>query len=96
MPLLVMGCGRTPNSFEVHAPDAASAELQLCGQVTNLKRSGDKLTATRGISCEGDGAIIVRFPNRAPVSCPVGYATPDAVQNFRFKVDGGQCKPSDV
>jgi len=90
------GCDRAANTFEVNAPDAGSAELQLCGKATSLERSGDKLTVTRAISCEGDGVITVHFPNRPPVSCPIGYVTPGAVQNFRFKVDDGQCGPSDV
>jgi hypothetical protein len=95
--LLVMaGCDRAVNTFEVNAPGAASAELQLCGKATSLKRSGDKLTVTRAISCEGEGVIIVHFPNRAPVSCHIGYVTPGAVQSFQFKVDDGQCGPSDA
>jgi hypothetical protein len=96
LPLLMAGCERAVNSFEVHTPGAASAELQLCGRLTSLEPSGGKLTATRAISCEGEGAIIVRFPNQPPVRCPIGYVTPGAVQSFRFNVDGDGCSPFGV
>jgi hypothetical protein len=59
MPLSVVGCDRAVNSFEIHAPGAASAELRPCGQSTNLERTGEKLAATRAISCEGEGVITV-------------------------------------
>jgi len=96
LPLLLIGCDRTANTFEVQAPGAASAELRLCGRTTSLQPSGGKLAASRAITCEGEGDITVRFPKRPPVGCHVGYVTPGAAQDFRFKVDGDRCRPSNV
>ena len=96
IPLLTVGCGRTANTFEVHAPESSSAVLHLCGQTTDLERSGEALAATRAITCEGHGVISVRFPNRPPVNCAIGYVTPGMEQSFRFDVDGDRCSPSDV
>ena len=91
--LLVIGCERSPNSFTVHAPGAVSAELRLCGEAVGLARSGDTLSVTHAIRCEGEGTIAVHFPDRPSASCHIGYVTPGAVQNFRFKVDGDRCVP---
>lgn len=91
MPLLAMACSRTSNSFEVHAPGAASAELQLCGMTSSLDHSGEMLTATRAITCEGEGSIIVHFPHRPSVSCHIGYVTPGMEMTLRFKIDGDRC-----
>jgi hypothetical protein len=92
LPILVIGCSRSTNTFEVHAPEAASAELQLCGRATNLERSGDWFTASRSINCEGHGSIVVHLPEQKRVSCPIGYVTPGSVQSFKFQVTGDQCK----
>jgi hypothetical protein len=93
-PLLVAGCDRTANTFEVRAEGAASAELTLCGQFTRLERTDGKFTGTLPIRCEGDGAIKVSFPDRPPVSCPIGYVTPGAAQSFKFEVENGRCGAS--
>jgi hypothetical protein len=94
IPLLIAGCDRVENTFDVQAPGASSAELQLCGKVTRLDQSSDRFSAARAIDCEGDGKIIVRLQGRPAVSCVVGYVTPGAVQHFRFSIDGDQCGPS--
>lgn len=94
VPMLAAGCDRAANTFEVRAVGATSADLTLCGQSTRLKRMDGKFTGTLPIRCEGDGAIKVGFPDRPPVSCPIGYVTPGAVQSFKFEVDSGRCDAS--
>lgn len=91
IPLLLVGCIRAQNTFEVSAPGAVSAELQLCAKTTRLTQSGELFTGARAIDCEGRGAITVRFADGPPVSCLVGYVTPGAAQSFRFKVAERQC-----
>ncbi len=91
LPLLVTACSGAVNTFEVNVPEPASAELQLCGQRTSLERSGENLVATRRISCEGHGAIVVRIPKKPTIKCTVGYVTPGVEQNFRYEVHNGRC-----
>lgn len=93
-PLLAIGCDRAANSFEVHAPEAVSAELQLCGTTTSLERSEDRFKTSRAINCEGAGAIAVHFQERQSVTCPIGYVTPGLAQSFHLKVEGGRCVDS--
>jgi hypothetical protein len=52
---------------------------------------GDRFVGTRGISCEGDGEIIVS-QGGSTVRCVVGYVTPGAVQDFSFVVENGSCQ----
>jgi len=94
--LLLSACNSVTNTFEVRAPGTATAELQLCGQSTALNRSGAWLVKTQPITCEGEGAIVVRVGGEPPVKCHVGYVAPGAVQTFRFKVEGRDCQPFDV
>lgn len=89
---LVVGCSDVANTFEVLAPEARSAELHLCGKATELRRSGARFSTVRKITCEGAGEITIRFADRPPASCRVGYVTPGAVQDFQFEVDGLECR----
>jgi hypothetical protein len=94
--LLLSGCRQVPNTFEVQAPDADAAELQLCKQRTALKQSGSWFATIQPIGCEGEGKIAVRLTDKSIVSCHIGYVTPGAVQRFRFKIEGRECRPSDA
>ena len=91
VPLWATGCDRDANTFEVRAGGATSADITLCGQSASLRRTDGKFTGTLPIRCEGNGAIKVGFPDRPPVSCPIGYVTPGLVQSFKFEVDNGRC-----
>jgi hypothetical protein len=89
--LVAMGCDRVSNAFEVKAAGAVSAELTLCGQSTELSRTGETFAGALSIRCEGHGVIRVSFPNQQAVNCAVGYVTPGGVQSFKFKVENGRC-----
>lgn len=94
--LLASGCGLERVRLEVTAPGALSADLVLCGQARGgLKQQGDRFTLDLPADCEGEGAITVRYPDRPPVVCPIGYVTPNLDQSFRFEAEGGQCRPTD-
>lgn len=90
--LLLMGCTRTANTFEVEAPQGASAELRLCGDTLALRRVGSKLTVSQEARCEDAGIILVHVPDQPDVACPVGYVTPGMDQTFAFRVEGGRCR----
>lgn len=68
----------------------------LCGQSTDLTRTGEQFKGVVPVRCEGDGIIKVRFPNQQAVNCTVGYVTPGAVQNFKFRVENGGCGSFDT
>ncbi len=92
--LLLTGCGAA-DTFEVHAPRAVSARLEVCGQSVFLARSGDLFRLDHRSGCEGGGTIVLAFPEGAPVTCHVGYVAPGVAQRFRFRVDGGRCSAVD-
>ncbi len=89
--ILVIGCGGTPNRFEVHAPEAISAELSLAGQTSSLERRGNSFMGTRDIYGDGHGNIIVHFGKQPPVKCMVGYVTRGMALDFKFRIEGGKC-----
>jgi len=93
--LLLAGCSPVRNTFEVDAaasPDAV-ATLALCGKETPLNRSGQRLRVAFPITCEGHGEVRVQFEDGGRATCGVGYVTPGAVQDFRFRVHDGRCDP---
>ena len=94
--LLLAGCSPVGNTIEVDAaaaPDAV-ATLALCGKETPLQRSGRLLMAAFPITCEGHGEVKVRFKDGGRTSCAIGYVTPGAVQDFRFRIRDGRCDPA--
>jgi len=87
-------CDSGANRFEVEVKDggAAGAVLILCGgDAIPLRRAGDRFVLVRRANCEGSGEVLVSFPSRPPVACPVGYVTPSLGQDFRFIVENGRC-----
>ncbi|WP_137387974.1 hypothetical protein [Rhodoligotrophos defluvii] len=94
VPLCLFACSRSENAFEIDigSREVTAATLNLCGRQTSLSRSGNLLVTTRAIDCEGSGEIIVSFPDRSLVRCPVGYVTHGLVQTFRFEIDGQTCR----
>lgn len=92
--LLAAACSpRVANNFQVEAPGAVSAELQLCGQTTRLDRAGDRFTGARTIDCEGEGDIVLSYAGGPSISCHVGYVTAGAGQTFRYRTRDGRCAP---
>lgn len=88
---LLAACSKSADTFEVYAPTATQATLDLCGRKSNLANSGGRFTETRRTSCEGDGRIAVIFAKLDPAECRIGYVTPGMGQNFRFEVVDGRC-----
>lgn len=93
--LILAACRDVPNTFEVEVrdPNVTTALLRLCGSETNLSKAVDRFAGVQDISCESAGEIVVSFSDRQPVTCPIGYVTPGAVQKFRFVIEGGKCQP---
>jgi hypothetical protein len=96
--LLVMslsGCAGPKNTFVVQDPRGlvSSATLRLCGSETPLLREGQRLSLSRSVTCEGDGAIRLIYKDGGPEDCPIGYVTPQAQQDFRFRAEQSSCQP---
>jgi hypothetical protein len=91
---LTGGCNRVDNSFSISDPDrrVASAQLRLCGSVLQLRRKDDQLTISAPIRCEGSGDILVHLSDGAETSCPVGYITTGATQDFEYVIEEAQCR----
>ena len=89
--LLLAACSKSADTFEVYAPTATQATLDLCGRKTTLAKSGGHFTETRRTTCEGEGSIAVHFAERNPTECHIGYVTPGMGQEFRFEVADGRC-----
>jgi hypothetical protein len=99
VPLLVVcslvGCAGEKNTFEVQDPRGllTSATLRLCGSESPLVRNEDRLTLSHSISCEGDGEIRLVYKDGGPEHCLIGYITPDAKQDWRFRAEQSACQP---
>lgn len=93
--LLLASCSPVRNTFEVDTPASpgAVATLALCGKETPLDRSGQRLRVAFPITCEGHGEVLVQFQDGSRTTCGVGYVTPGAIQDFRFRVRDGRCDP---
>lgn len=93
IPIVVSACSMVEDTFVV-ADDkkiVAAAELTLCGEHVSLQRSGGQLIIRKAIDCEGSGRIRLRYASGAKHDCIVGYVTPNAGQNFRFRATESGC-----
>jgi hypothetical protein len=90
---LLCACDAAGNQFAVFDPDVAvlRAELRLCEKTVPMEREGQGLTARMDIDCEGSGAIVLTLRDGRSATCPIGYVTPGAMQNFNFIVEGDRC-----
>jgi len=88
------GCSRVENTFEIDDPSGSvtSAELRLCGSRVMLNRSGVQFRGSQRARCEDDGVIAVRLSDGSETSCPIGYVTAGAAQDFKFVVEKSQCR----
>jgi hypothetical protein len=93
---LLAGCSpAVANTFQVDATTSPGAEatLAICGKEMPLVRHGNLLATARPITCEGDGEVRVQLADGRISTCHIGYVTPDAEQEFRFRLLGGKCEP---
>ncbi|MET0241457.1 MAG: hypothetical protein ABW184_16310 [Sphingobium sp.] len=91
--LLLTGCHGDANRFEVDAPDAISAQLQLCGQRIGLVRNGRSFIMSTAARCEGQGVIVVRFPRGRVAICAIDHVEPGVARRFAFAISGDECMP---
>ena len=89
------GCAGPKNTFLVDDPRGlvTTATLRLCGSVSPLERNGDRLSLQQSVACEGDGEIQLVYRDGGQENCIVGYVTPDAKQDFRFRAKQSSCQP---
>ena len=90
----VSSCNHVTNGVVIYdkGQTMSSAEARLCGRHKPLTKNGAEIRGAIPITCEGDGAILVRLLNGKETTCRIGYVTPGARQDFRFVVEGGQCR----
>lgn len=55
-------------------------------------RYGSRFKASYPASCEGEGDVIVSYPDGASVLCRIGYVAVGMGQDLRFAVHGRSCK----
>lgn len=94
--LLMESClpSTTYDEFEIRPGDSEleSGEITLCGLTTNLDKSNGNLKATRNITCEGSGVIIVRTRREGNVRCTIGYVAAGAEnRQWVFRIDAQRC-----
>ena len=93
--LALAACSAVENTFTVQDEKGAvtAADLVLCGSTTPLKRSNGRFTLSMPIDCEGDGRIRLTHASGHEQDCLVGYVTPGAKQDFRFRASEAECQP---
>ena len=93
--LALVGCSAVENSFTVESEKGAvtAADLSLCGSSTPLERLDGSFTVSKPIGCEGSGHIRLTYASGHEQDCLVGYVTPGAKQDFRFRASEAGCQP---
>jgi hypothetical protein len=93
--LALAACSRIENTFTVEDEKGAvtAADLVLCGSTTPLRRSDGSYAISRPIDCEGEGHIRLTYASGREQECIVGYVTPRAKQDFRFRASETECHP---
>ncbi len=91
--VVLSACSKVDNTFVVNDAkrSVTSADLELCGSIIPLRRSGDRLSAVASIDCEGSGRINLLYATGVEHECMVGYVTPGAVQSFEFRATEAGC-----
>lgn len=94
-PSSLVGCSRVENSFTVEdeGRTIAVADLVLCDSTTPLKRVDGRFVVSKPISCEGEGYIRLTYASGQEKECRIGYVTPGAKQDFRFRAGESKCQP---
>ena len=90
---LVSACSTVDNTFVVMDEQKAvsGAKLVLCGSEVPLRQSGDRLSVSKAIDCEGSGYITLRYASGDEHVCVIGYVTPGAAQSFTFRATERGC-----
>jgi len=88
-------CSRAENTFTVEDEQRAvtAASLVLCDSTTPLQRLDSRLSVSKPIDCEGSGYIRLTYASGRVWDCPVGYVTPGAKQDFKFRATEAECQP---
>ncbi len=91
---MLAGCGSAlRDSFMVEDPQGmiVGGELVLCEAVTPLEKVGEDWHANLHVDCEGSGEILLVLADGREAVCETGYVTPGALQDFLFRLEGGDC-----
>src|SRR5690242_19257293 len=90
--LAPVSCSAVDNTFTVQDEKGAvkAADLVLCGSTTPLRREDGNFTVSKPIDCEGSGHIRLTYASGHEQECPVGYVTPAAKQDFRFRASDAE------
>jgi hypothetical protein len=93
--LTLAACSRAENTFTVEDEQRSvtAASLVLCGSTTPLQRLDGRLFVSKPINCEGRGYIRLSYLSGREWDCPVGYVTPGAKQDFKFRATEAECQP---
>lgn len=93
--LALAACSTVENTFTVEDEKGAvkAADLVLCGSTTPLQRSDGRYSISKPIDCEGEGHIRLTYASGHERECLVGYVTPGAKQDFRFRASETECQP---
>jgi hypothetical protein len=91
----LVACSEVENTFTVEDEAGAvkAADLVLCGSTTALHGRDGRFTVSKPIDCEGGGRIRLTYTSGHKRDCPVGYVTPGAKQDFRFRASEAECQP---
>ncbi|HKC03070.1 MAG TPA: hypothetical protein VKC17_07180 [Sphingomicrobium sp.] len=93
--LTLAACSRAENTFivEDEQQSVTAGSLVLCGSTTPLQRLDGRLSVSKRIGCEGHGYIRLTYKSGREWDCPVGYVTPGAKQDFKFRATEADCQP---
>jgi hypothetical protein len=89
-------CSAVENTFTIDDDKGTvtGANLVLCGSTTPLRRVDGRFILRKSVNCEGSGYIRLTYATGDKRDCPVGYVTPGAAQDFRFRAGEAACKQS--
>jgi hypothetical protein len=91
---LLVSCSQVENTFTVEDEGraVAVADLVLCDATTPLKRVDGPFAVSKSISCEGEGYIRLTYASGQERECRIGYVTPGAKQDFKFRAGEAECQ----
>jgi len=93
--LALAACSAVANTFTVEDEKGTvtAANLVICGSTTPLVRTDGNFSVSKLIDCEGEGRIRLTYASGHEGECLVGYVTPGAKQDFRFRASETECRP---
>lgn len=92
--LAIAGCSAAHNDFTIEDRGGRirAANLDLCGSSIPLRRWNERFSLSWEVDCEGSGKIELVLASGQKASCPIGYVTPGAKQDFRFRLVRTGCE----